>query len=166
MGSLLCQENVVSRRHEIDIIPQILEVKVPRGPRWISGFYTLVNGTMPNGYPLWKSTHADVWIFSMTNGKWGIGGHHQQGEGFLSGAAYVFNDTVHEGLTPDRLPGQWLHNQPAWTPDSGIICRQADASAIPPESENVGKRTRAPKDPSRIRRASTREKEKEEKDNS
>jgi len=98
----------------------VLNVTVPRGPTWASGLYRLVPGEWPNSMPLWKAVRADLWMYSTANGKWGIGGRKELDLGFQTSAAYVFCDSPHGGMMPDRAPREWFHNKPAWTLDVNI----------------------------------------------
>lgn len=101
-------------------VPLLLHVSVPCGPAWTSGLYRLVSGVQPNGMPLWKAVYADLWMYSMTNGKWGIGGRKEFEAGFQAGAAFVFCDSPHYGFMPNAVPSGWMHNKPAWTLDPSI----------------------------------------------
>lgn len=96
-------------------IPRLLHVYVPRGATWTSGLYRLVEDQRPNGFPVWQATHGDLWMYSMSSGKWGIGGKAELNAGFQAGAAFVFCDVEHGGALPCAMPAEWLHNSPAWT---------------------------------------------------
>lgn len=103
-------------------VPRLLRLMVPRGPTWTSGLYSIVEGRVANGLPLWKATRQAMWMYSMTTGKWGVGGRGEFEEGFQTGAAFVFCDTLHAGAMPHEVAeGKWLHNRPAWTVDPQIL---------------------------------------------
>mmetsp|Transcript_64764 Transcript_64764/g.182671 ORF Transcript_64764/g.182671 Transcript_64764/m.182671 type:complete len:295 (+) Transcript_64764:94-978(+) len=112
-------------------LPRLINVVVPRGPAYTSGLYLLVDNETPNGYPLWKATQGDLWLYSMTTGKWGIGGKVEHDAGFQAGAAFVFCDQCHFGEMPHRMDGAvWFHNRPAWTPDTRISVQSWSESTI------------------------------------
>jgi len=111
--------------------------------------YKLVEDAKANRYPLWKSVDADIFIYSMNNGRWGIGAHQEKAQGFDTETAYVFNDTPHEGLMPHHLMGGWMHSRPAWTPDEGIKCREVDVSVVLERADEKRKH-KVPRQPPKI----------------
>mmetsp|Transcript_122785 Transcript_122785/g.393292 ORF Transcript_122785/g.393292 Transcript_122785/m.393292 type:complete len:199 (-) Transcript_122785:77-673(-) len=124
----------------LEKVPWELLVSVPRGPRWATGAYVLVEGELPNGYPLWKmkSKRKDVWLFSMADGKWAIGGKQEQSAAFCTTAAFVFCDTPHRGLMPHQMPADWMHTNPPWTLDRDItVSRAVDRMDTVSQSEGL-----------------------------
>mmetsp|Transcript_66646 Transcript_66646/g.167980 ORF Transcript_66646/g.167980 Transcript_66646/m.167980 type:complete len:205 (-) Transcript_66646:42-656(-) len=111
---------------EFESMPKELRIVVPRGPRWASGIYKLVEGQIANGYPLWKSKRRKVWLYSTLDGKWAICGKEQEEASFYSTAGFVFCGTPHRGRMPEQMPRDWLHNHPAWTLDPDISVTRND----------------------------------------
>lgn len=116
--SLSYRPPMAARRAED--VPQMLHVTLPRGAAWISGLYEVVDGEEANAMPIWKATDQDLWVYSMSAGKWGVGGLAEFDAAFQTGAAFVFCDRPHGGRMPHESTGEWLHCRPCWTSDAGI----------------------------------------------
>merc|ERR1719277_2821489 len=102
-------------------VPEKLFVHSPNGPESCVGTYAVVHGSMPNGWPVWKKEGDSFWLYSMNNGKWGIGGEKQMKDGFNSAVAYIFADQVHRGAMPHEMQGVWKRWSPAPVSDSAIL---------------------------------------------
>lgn len=137
--ALLAQrfEDFVCRHGEV---PEKFSVSMPNGPVWCEGTYMLVQGSMPNGFPVWKQVDGMHWIYSMRSGKWGIGGEQEDKESFNSDGAHVFCPKKHFGTMPHKMRSTWKRNNPAWTSDSEIVVQAADPperSAPPPSAHGA-----------------------------
>lgn len=83
----------------------MLRVEAPNGPASCSGAYELVSrmadGRAASGKPLWKHVNAERWIYSMSSGRWGIGGVSEKDKDFRSDVAYLFCDEIHGSAMPN-----------------------------------------------------------------
>jgi hypothetical protein len=81
-------------------LPERLQVKVTTDH---AGIYVLVEGTISNGFPVWKHEAQDYYIFASTSGKWLVGGPPNKDAGAISSAK------DHCGEWPHLMgTGQWM----------------------------------------------------------
>jgi hypothetical protein len=73
-----------------------------------TGSYKLLAGESANGYPLWKCTASDHWLFSGPGGQWLVGDAMEKEDAFDCNTGYVASHDEHRGRWPDQMPGsEW-----------------------------------------------------------
>lgn len=113
-------------------VPRVLDIGVPRGQAACAGRYTLVPGRSANGMPLWqRDGRSEQWLYSMTNGKWGIGGRREEEQGFYCNTAHVYCDIGHAGAMPQDVaqPWQWW-GQGEWHLDPDVKVSAGPACSV------------------------------------
>lgn len=107
------------------VYPRWLHIRVPQGPVFAAGAYELVDGRAHNSFPVWRKAVGEAgtvecWLYSTLQQHWVVGGVRGQ-EGLDHGFAWLYSQTRHQGLAPDKVLRTWQHNQPEWTSDRGIV---------------------------------------------
>eukprot|EP00927_Polykrikos_kofoidii_P042523 TRINITY_DN36530_c0_g3_i1.p1 TRINITY_DN36530_c0_g3~~TRINITY_DN36530_c0_g3_i1.p1 ORF type:complete len:852 (-),score=193.63 TRINITY_DN36530_c0_g3_i1:53-2284(-) len=102
----------------LDRIPGILLLVSPNQQQDKAGEYVLVEGRMPNGYPIWKLAAKKYWLYTTKEGKWGVGDETEYNAGFATQGGWILTQTPHGGVMPDWFLGFWcafddrLHHSP------------------------------------------------------
>jgi len=92
----------------VTIRPQRLYVQTPNGQDRCGGEYVPLADRTANGYPIWEHTAGSrCWLYSGNNGMWIIGGRDAAAKNFACTRGVIYCQTVHHGLTPDRMVGNW-----------------------------------------------------------
>jgi len=103
--------------------PYMLEVSSPNGQTERAGSYVLVEGDNPNGYPIWKHSRTDNYLYPMLNGRWGIASTKEYMRG-MSSLCHIHCPVSHCGMLPHQIRGMWRYwNGSKWTPDKDISVR-------------------------------------------
>lgn len=88
--------------------PSELMVKSPMKQVAFAGRYKLVFNQNPNGYPLWKHSDHERYLYSGVNGKWHFGANPEKEKGFFCSRGFVLHPSRHNGLMPSQLPpAEW-----------------------------------------------------------
>eukprot|EP00929_Paragymnodinium_shiwhaense_P021168 TRINITY_DN13877_c0_g1_i4.p1 TRINITY_DN13877_c0_g1~~TRINITY_DN13877_c0_g1_i4.p1 ORF type:complete len:983 (+),score=249.27 TRINITY_DN13877_c0_g1_i4:152-3100(+) len=73
-----------------------------------TGFFQLVPGETPNGYPLWQLRGRQIWLFTGSNGRWIVGGMYEKTLKFQCKTGLFASPYPHEGAMPHTFPaGCW-----------------------------------------------------------
>lgn len=115
-----CSGRLVAGTPAMSEAPRELRVSSPSGPRECEGTYTLVVDQQAGGMPVWRHSEGRRWIYSMSSGKWAIGGEAEEEQDFDSEGAYMFCPELHRGRLPHEVRSPWLRNNPMWTSDVAI----------------------------------------------
>jgi len=102
--------------------PVSMNVIVPGAAAKCQGTYELHLGWEPNGQPLWKHSSEDFWLFSTLKGRWAIGGKDVMEDGFARSSGWIWQERIHHGQLPERVPGVWRQwNGTAFEPNPDIV---------------------------------------------
>eukprot|EP00929_Paragymnodinium_shiwhaense_P108052 TRINITY_DN74385_c0_g1_i1.p1 TRINITY_DN74385_c0_g1~~TRINITY_DN74385_c0_g1_i1.p1 ORF type:complete len:877 (+),score=183.10 TRINITY_DN74385_c0_g1_i1:224-2854(+) len=103
-------------------VPVILEVSSSSHEPSSSGDYELVRGFVRNGYPVWKLSENDYWLFSGIDGQWLIGDTDEHTADFECNTGIIASVDNHEGRMPHLMGASaWQHfDGVQWTVDSRI----------------------------------------------
>ncbi|CAE8690485.1 unnamed protein product [Polarella glacialis] len=84
-------------------VPLTIEVKSPNGQKFCTGLYELVEGSRPNGKPLWKkSGQPERWLYCY-RGVWNVCGKDICDENFETDAGYIFSAHKDDVASPDLV---------------------------------------------------------------
>eukprot|EP00929_Paragymnodinium_shiwhaense_P089076 TRINITY_DN49329_c0_g2_i1.p1 TRINITY_DN49329_c0_g2~~TRINITY_DN49329_c0_g2_i1.p1 ORF type:complete len:1221 (-),score=359.10 TRINITY_DN49329_c0_g2_i1:127-3789(-) len=111
-------------QHGAPSVPQQLLVSCPGAEAACGGTYGLLANESANGYPLWKCTESEHWLFSGPAGQWFIGDRFEKEDRFATNTGHVASHWAHGGVMPDKLAaGHWqrLDANDEWIDDPSII---------------------------------------------
>eukprot|EP00929_Paragymnodinium_shiwhaense_P032641 TRINITY_DN18063_c0_g1_i2.p1 TRINITY_DN18063_c0_g1~~TRINITY_DN18063_c0_g1_i2.p1 ORF type:complete len:522 (-),score=128.95 TRINITY_DN18063_c0_g1_i2:397-1962(-) len=112
--------------------PQVLYLTTPVKHRECDGVYRLVPGQLPNGHALWKKEDANRWLYSSLSGKWHIGTSHENAKNFACSSGWIFHNTQHHGVLPNKMDGLWSSydsDSKTWKQDKSIRVAVTPAAA-------------------------------------
>mmetsp|Transcript_65674 Transcript_65674/g.182756 ORF Transcript_65674/g.182756 Transcript_65674/m.182756 type:complete len:794 (+) Transcript_65674:58-2439(+) len=118
----------------------ILYIYVPASPfgcadqQACTGEYTLVEGQMPNGKPLWRHINGKRWLFrgaDGSRGNWYVGDEEERDQNFKCYQGYICHQDQDDAL-PHQLTGAWNRGpvdgiSSAWKQDPTIIVSDTPA---------------------------------------
>lgn len=114
-------------------VPQRLRFVSPTWQKECDGEYVLVEGTEPNGRPVWKKQDGERWLYFNTDTNWACGGPSEHGKGFNCKNGFIFNARSMGAASPDLLVGGWhLFDGQSWREDPDVI-----ATVIPSATEGA-----------------------------
>lgn len=124
-------------------VPTWLHVMSPNGQKSKGGDYKIAG--IANGLPFWEKASADEsqFLYSMTNGKWGIGGDSVKTSNFSSDVAGVFCPDEHKGTLPSEQKCDWMRlTNDGWVKDLNVIVSEGRGDE--PNAPNITLETSQP----------------------
>eukprot|EP00929_Paragymnodinium_shiwhaense_P076007 TRINITY_DN38979_c0_g1_i1.p1 TRINITY_DN38979_c0_g1~~TRINITY_DN38979_c0_g1_i1.p1 ORF type:complete len:3665 (+),score=707.60 TRINITY_DN38979_c0_g1_i1:144-11138(+) len=93
------------------------------------GTYVLVEDKLANGFPVWKKTDSEHWLYSGRRGHWLVGGTAEKERDFACDTGLSMTEGPHAAALPHEVGAEWqVYNGKYWLLRSSLRV-QASSSA-------------------------------------